>query len=57
MAEEQATAENKNKKINRMSLAEVEAAIKKTEEHMKGLTSHYAQNLVTHRDALKAGGK
>lgn len=40
-----------------MSLAEVEAAIKKTEEHMKGLTSHYAHALVTHRDALKAGGK
>lgn len=44
----------KNKKVNRMNLAEVEAALKKTEEHMKGHTSQYAQKLLVRKEILSA---
>lgn len=45
--------EKKNKKVNRMSLQEVEAALKKTQEHMKGTTSKYAKELLARQAALK----
>lgn len=44
----------KNKKVNRMSLSEVESALKKTEEHMKGLTSQYARKLLARKEILSA---
>ncbi|MBX7058389.1 MAG: hypothetical protein K1X75_10025 [Leptospirales bacterium] len=53
MSEEQ--AEKKNKKVNKMSLPEVQAAIKKTEENMKGLTSKYALALLSRKAELEAG--
>jgi hypothetical protein len=51
MAEEE---QPKNKKVNRMSLQEVNDAIKKTEEHMKGHTSQYAQALLARKAQLEA---
>jgi len=53
MADEEST-EQKNKKVNRMSLAEVTAALKKTEEHMKGHTSKYAQALLARKTELES---
>ncbi len=44
----------KNKKVNRMSLSEIDTALKKTEEHMKGLTSQYARTLLAQKAALSA---
>lgn len=52
MSEEEETKEAKNKKVNKMSLAEVEAAIKKTEENMAGLTSKYALALLARKEEL-----
>ncbi|MCR9141434.1 MAG: hypothetical protein NXI24_04220 [bacterium] len=46
----------KNKKINKMSLAEVDAAIKKTQEHMKSMTSSYAVALHARKKDLEAAG-
>ncbi len=46
----------KNKKINKMSLAEIDAAIKKTEQHMTGLTSSYAVALLARKKDLEAAG-
>ncbi|MEQ9367395.1 MAG: hypothetical protein RIF32_24395 [Leptospirales bacterium] len=46
----------KNKKINKMSLSEVDAAIKKTQEHMTGMTSSYAVALVARKKDLEATG-
>ena len=48
----EATEEKKNKKINKMSAAEIDAAIKQTEEHMKGLGSKYAQALLARKAEL-----
>ncbi|MCB1175665.1 MAG: hypothetical protein KDK39_18970 [Leptospiraceae bacterium] len=53
MADE-STEAKKNKKINKMSLTELDAAIKKTEEHMHGLTSAYARALVARKAELEA---
>ncbi|HMU83012.1 MAG: hypothetical protein K1X70_19315 [Leptospirales bacterium] len=53
MADEQKD-EKKNKKVNRMTLSEVDAAIKKTQEHMKGMNSKYAKELVGRQAELKA---
>ena len=53
MADEQKD-EKKNKKVNRMTLSEVDAAIKKTHEHMKGMNSKYAKELVGRQAELKA---
>lgn len=44
----------KNKKVNRMTLAEVESALKKSEEHMKGHTSQYARKLLERKEILSA---
>lgn len=46
--------QKKNKKINRMSLQEVTDALKKTEEHMKGDTSQYAQALIARKAELES---
>lgn len=51
MSEEE-TTEAKNKKVNKMSMLEVEAAIKKTEEKMAGLTSKYALALMARKEEL-----
>lgn len=51
MAEEE--KKQKNKKVNKMQLSEVEAALKKTEEHMGGLESKYAHALLAQKEKLK----
>lgn len=51
MADE-AVAEKKNKKVNKMTLSEVESALKKTEENMGGLTSRYAKALIARKAEL-----
>ena len=48
------TEEKKNKKINNMTLSEIESALKKTEEHMKGLNSKYAKSLLTRKSELSS---
>lgn len=48
------TEEKKNKKINKMTLSEVESALKKSEEHMKGLNSKYAKSLLTRKAELSS---
>lgn len=53
MAEEN-KEEKKNKKVNRMTAQEVDAALKKTQEHMKGTTSKYARELLARQALLKA---
>ncbi|MCB1316795.1 MAG: hypothetical protein KDK27_12605 [Leptospiraceae bacterium] len=50
---EQEEAAKKNKKVNRMSLQEVTDALKKTEEHMKGMTSQYARALQARKAELQ----
>lgn len=50
----ESTEEKKKKKINKMNLAEVEAALKQTEEHMKGMTSKYALALIARKEELQA---
>ena len=51
---EEKEPEKKNKKVNKMTLQEVEAAIKKTEESMGGLTSRYAHALQARKTELQA---
>ena len=50
-----ASTVTKKKKITRMSLDEIEKALKKVSEKMGGLDSHYAQDLIKRRDVLKKG--
>ncbi|HBS05884.1 MAG TPA: hypothetical protein DEA96_13020 [Leptospiraceae bacterium] len=50
----EAEEQKKNKKINRMTLQEINDAIKKTQEHMKGDTSQYAQALNARKAELEA---
>jgi len=51
---EEKKEEKKNKKVNHMSLQEVDAALKKTQDHMKGLNSKYAKELLARQNDLKA---
>ena len=51
MSEEE---QKKNKKVNRMSLQEINDALKKTEEHMKGNPSQYARALLARKAELEA---
>lgn len=44
--------EPKRKKVNKMTSAEIDEALKKTEEHMKGLTSRYAKALLEQKAVL-----
>jgi tetrahydromethanopterin S-methyltransferase subunit G len=48
MAEEKA----KKKKINKMTLEEIEEALKKVQEHMKNFNSKYAQHLLKRKKEL-----
>lgn len=45
----------KRKKINKMSLEEIEQALQKTLEHMKNLNSKYAQHLIKRKEELLKG--
>ena len=54
MAEEEEKTAAKNKKVNKMTLPEVDTALKKTEEKMGGLTSKYAQALLHRKSELSA---
>lgn len=42
----------KNKKINKMTMAEVDAAIQKSEEHMKAQNSRYYKSLLARKQQL-----
>lgn len=42
----------KNKKINQMSLKEIEEALKKVLEHSKNYNSYYAQHLLKRQKEL-----
>lgn len=46
--------ENKNKKISKMTLAEIEAAIQKSQENMNGSTSLYTKHLKQRKQELLA---
>lgn len=54
MAEEQETKKKKNKKINKMTLTEIEAALTKCEEHMGNLTGKYPRVLLARKEELSA---
>ena len=45
-------AQPKNKKINRMTSDEIEAALKKSDEHMKATNSRYYQSLLARKKEL-----
>ncbi len=47
-------AKAKNKKINKMTKDELEAAIKKTNEIQGGLTSKYGKELLSRKEVLSA---
>jgi hypothetical protein len=47
----------RGKKINRMSVAEIEKALEGLKSTQGGLSSRYARELIRRRDTLKAGGK
>ena len=47
-----AKQEEKKKKINKMTLEEVEEALKKVQEHMKNFNSKYAQHLLKRKHEL-----
>jgi hypothetical protein len=46
--------EKKNKKISKMSLEEIESAIKKSTETMNGSTSLYVKHLKQRKEELQA---
>ena len=50
--EEEKVEEKKNKKINVMSLKEIEQAIDKTKKNQGGLYSRYAHELIKRKDYL-----
>lgn len=51
---EATTTETKNKKINKMTLDELNKAIEKTKSAMNGLTSNYAKELLKQKEYLTA---
>jgi len=51
---EEKEQEKKNKKVNKMSISEIDAALAKCNEHMKGHTSKYARALLARKEALKS---
>lgn len=61
MAEEkQGQAQDKpkrGKKINKMSIADIEKALEELKTTQGGLASRYAHELIRRRDTLSAGGK
>lgn len=48
------TTEEKNKKINKMSMAELDKAIEKTKTSMGNLSSRYAKKLIERKEFLAA---
>lgn len=53
--EEEKESGPKKKKINRLSLKELEKKIQQTQEKMGGLTSIYARQLLKRREQLLGG--
>jgi len=51
------TTEEKNKKINKMTVEELDKAIEKTKTSMGGLTSKYAKELLERKDFLNVAKK
>ena len=49
--------ENKNKKINKMSMEEIDKAISETKEKMGSLSSKYAAELLKQKEILLASKK
>jgi hypothetical protein len=47
-------SEKKNKKINKMTLSELDKAIEATKSSMGGLTSAYAKELLKRKENLSA---
>jgi len=47
-----AKEKEKKKKINKMTLEEIEEALKKVEEHMKNFNSKYAQHLLKRKQEI-----
>jgi len=50
-------AGSKTKKINKMTLAEVEAELAECREKQGGLVSRYARQLLSRKKVLTSGGK
>lgn len=50
----EATTEKGNKKINKMTLSELDKAIEATKASMGGLTSAYAKELLKRKEVLSA---
>jgi len=44
----------KNKKINKMTLVEIDKAIESTKQNQGGLTSKYGQELIKRREILSS---
>ena len=44
--------DKKNKKINKMTLEEIELSLNKTEKNMKGLSSKYARSLLSRKNYI-----
>ncbi|HOV12789.1 MAG TPA: hypothetical protein PK771_00730 [Spirochaetota bacterium] len=55
--EKQGQKQDKNKKINKMSVAELEKAIEKTKEHQGDLQSRYGLELIKRKEYLQLKGK
>ncbi len=51
--EKKGQKEEKNKKINKMTLAELDKAIEKTKEHQGDLQSRYALELLKRKEYLQ----
>ena len=49
--------ENKNKKINKMNMEEIDKAISETKEKMGSLSSKYAIELLKRKEILSAAKK
>jgi len=47
-------AEKKNKKINKMTLAELDQAIEKTKQNQGNVNSRYGKELLKQREVLSA---
>ncbi len=52
MSDNQQDKKQKNKKINKMTLEEIEKAIENTKKNMNSLNSRYAKELIKQRDYL-----
>lgn len=50
----ESSAETKKKKVNKMTVQEIDVALKKTEEMMSGLSSKYAKALQARKEELQS---